>query len=301
MQWKPEKNTPTRKIARQFNLILLALYLVSVALAAPTIYYVTRDQVYNQADTELALLVDMVRSIQGYVAKDLRPHLVANDMFYSPGFSGIVATSLIAENFKKRQPQYYIKNSSDNPLNPVNGTNRLERNLLQRYRAQPDLGNITEIGSIDGQSFLVSSAPKVSKRGCLLCHGDPDAAPDEITTRYGRGLGYNYNVGDVVGVSVVGVPLENVNAIALQRSLMVIGILTGLFALIFVSINMLVRRYLISPILQITEVAHAVRKGDSSRTIDIKRNDEIGDLARSVELLRRSFMQAIKRLQSSPM
>jgi protein-histidine pros-kinase len=300
MQSKSANSTPTRKIARQFNLILLVLYLVSVALATPTIYYVTRHQVYNQADTELALLVDMVGSIQGYVAKHLRPHFVANDMFYSPGFSGIVATSLIAENFKHRQPQYYIKNSSDNPLNPVNTTNRLERNLLQRYRAQPDLGNIKEIGAIDGQSYLVSSAPKVSKRGCLLCHGDPDTTPDEITTRYGRGLGYNYNVGEVVGVSVVGVPLDNVNAIALQRSVIVIGILTGLFALIFISINMLVRRYLISPILQITEAAHAIRKGDASQTIDVRRNDEIGDLARSVELLRRSFLQAIKRLQRSP-
>jgi len=95
------------------------------------------------------------------------------------------------------------------------------------------------------------------------------------------------------------VPIADVNALAMQRSLVAVGLLTVLFGLIFLTINILVRRNLISPILEITSAAHAVVKGDLDRTLDIQRNDEIGDLARSVELLRRSFSQVMKRFNKT--
>jgi methyl-accepting chemotaxis protein len=73
------------------------------------------------------------------------------------------------------------------------------------------------------------------------------------------------------------------------------GLLTVLFGIALGMINMLVRRSLITPILEITNAAHEVAKGRIDHTIEMSRNDEIGDLARSVELLRRSFAQLFKR------
>ena len=148
--------------------------------------------------------------------------------------------------------------------------------------------------------MLVASAPIASQPGCLQCHGDPDKVHAEITAQYGRTSGYNYKDKDIVGLELVGVPIAGtINALAMQRSLVAVGLLTVLFGLIFVTINILVRRNLISPILEITSATHAVVKGDLDRTLDIQRNDEIGDLARSVELLRRSFSQVMKRFNKA--
>jgi len=288
-----------RSLSKKFNLSLLLLYLISVALAAPTVYLVTKQQVYDRANEELVLLVDVVKSIQDYVATDLRPHFMKQDIFYTPAVSGIVATARIANYLKEKQPQYYIKNASDNPLNPSNAAQGLEEELLKRFRKEKELAALSEEGVIGGKAYLVSSAPKVSKKGCLRCHGDPADAPEDQKVSFGSGTGYGYKVNDVVGVSLVGVPLADVQALSLERSLIVIGAITVLFAVLFIVVNMLVKRLILEPIVDITRVAAAVSKGDINRAVTVvERNDEIADLAQAFELMRRSLITAMKHLKS---
>ena len=287
--------TKRGSIARRFNLSLLLLYFLSIVVSAPLIYYYTRSEVFANANSELRLLGDLVKSIKGYIGEDMRPWFVKNKQFHSAGFSGIVAVSRVAENLKKIQDRYAIRNVSDNPLNPANSPQPLEHELLRAFRGDRGVTTVQREGELGGQPMLVSSAPIVSQPGCLQCHGEPEKVHPEITGQYGRSSGYNYKDGDVVGLELVGVPLADVNALALQRSLMAGGLLTAMFALVFLTINLLVRRNLISPIMEITGAAQAVVKGDLERPLDIQRNDEIGDLARSVELLRRSFAQVMKR------
>jgi len=286
---------PRRSVVRRFNLALALLYLLCVAVATPVIYVTTERQVNVQAERELKLLVDMVQSIQGYVAQYMRPFLMEHGLFYSPGFSGIVATSLIAEKFAILQPGYYIKNASDNPLNPKNQPQAFEQELLERFRNDRRLEGLRETGLLNDQMMLVAAAPKASAKGCLKCHGDPAKAPEEIRTQWGETKGYHYKSDEVVGLSVVGVPLADVQALALERSLIAIGMLTGLFTVIFLSINVLVRRSLVTPMLTIAEAAREISQGRMDKPLDLGRNDEVGDLAHSIELLRRSFVQAMKR------
>jgi methyl-accepting chemotaxis protein len=287
--------TTTGSIARRFNISLALLYFLSIVVSAPAIYYFTHTEVFSQANSELRLLGDLVKSIKGYIGKDMRPWFVQNKQFHSAGFSGIVAVSRVAENLKEIQGRYAIRNVSDNPLNPANSPEPLEQQLLREFRDDRSVQYLETQGELGGQLMLINSAPIVSQPGCLQCHGEPAKVHPEITGQYGRTSGYNYKDGDVVGLELVGVPIADVNALAMERSLVAVGLLTLMFGLIFVTINLLVRRNLISPILEITDAAQAVAKGDLDRTLDIQRNDEIGDLARSVELLRRSFAQVMKR------
>lgn len=282
-------------IARHFNVVLIVLYLVSIVVSAPIIYFYSRQQSVEQASNELELLVEMVSSIKAYVAKDLRPFFLEKKLFHTPGFSGIVATARVAEHFNKTKGRYVIRSVSDNPLNPANSPQPLERDLLESFRTKPDLKNIKTEGVLGGVKVLVASSPMKSKKGCLRCHGEPAEAPQEIAKVYGGGSGYNYELDDTVGLSVIAVPLSDVNAVALKRSLYAMALLTTLFGVALGMINLLVRRSLITPILEITHAAHEIAKGRIGQTVEMSRNDEIGDLARSVELLRRSFAQLFKR------
>jgi HAMP domain-containing protein len=285
-------------LARRFNLSLVIVYLCTVLVTAPAIYFITKSQVYERAEADLVLLVDVVKSIQDFVATDLRPHFLREKIFYSPSFSGIVATSRIANHLKNKQPQFYINNVSDNPLNSENRVKGLEQELLERFRSDRSLQILNTTGVIGGRNYLVSSAPKVSKPGCLRCHGEPSQAPKDVTETYGTYSGYGYQPNEVVGVSIVGVPLEDVQALTLQRSLLVIGAITLLFAMLFVVLNVLVKRLILVPIVDITEVAKAVSKGDISREVSaFKRNDEIAELANSFELMRRSLLTAMKHMK----
>ncbi|MDJ0805529.1 MAG: DUF3365 domain-containing protein [Gammaproteobacteria bacterium] len=298
MEEQQTQQTSRDSLASRFNLSLVIMYLCTVLITAPTVYFVTKQQVYERAEADLILLVDVVKSIQDFVATDLRPHFMKEKIFYSPSFSGIVATSRIAKYLKQKQPQFYINNVSDNPLNLENRAKGLEQSLLERFRKNRNLESYNTVGQIDGQNYLVSSAPKVSRKGCLRCHGEPAQAPQDVTTTYGTESGYGYRNGEVVGVSVVGVPLEDVQSLTLQRSLLVIGGITLLFALLFIVVNMLVKRLILIPIGDITELAKAVSQGDITREVVVyRRNDEIADLANAFELMRRSLLTAMKRMR----
>ncbi len=283
-------------ILRKFYATLALLYLVSIIASWPIIYYLTQQNIQKTAEQELTLLVDMVKSVRTFIGKDLRPYFLPKKIIFAPAISSTVATKHVSKYFKEHQPDYYIKISSDNPLNEDNIPQEFEQKLLDRYRENRELKKLVEVGEINGKPYLVSSKPEIVKsRNCLICHGNPNKAPIEITKEYGKNSGFHWEMDTVAGVSAVGVPLANVNKIALNRSLIASGILTLLFALVFLTITLIVRRHMLLPIIEVTNAAKAVSRGDLTRTIDNNRTDEIGDLNNAFELMRRSLLVLIKR------
>jgi hypothetical protein len=63
-----------RSVARTFHGALLLIYLASVLAVVPIIYFLTRDELYAQADKELKVLVDVVSSARANVRDKTRPY-----------------------------------------------------------------------------------------------------------------------------------------------------------------------------------------------------------------------------------
>jgi HAMP domain-containing protein len=284
-----------KSLLGKFNLLLIVFYLGSLVVAIPAVYWLTRTQTYQVANQELTLMVDMVKSLQGYVGQSLRAPLTEKNVFHPPALSGAVAINLVAGHFVKAQPDYYIKFTSDNPLNPKNKAMPLEQELLKRFRANGELKELVETGFINNKPYLVSARPNKATPECLTCHGDAAAVRTEITAEYGSTSGYGYTPGKVEGVLLVGVPIGNIDETVLQRSLGVIGIITALFTLFFLAANLLMKRSVITPLVKITEMAQAVSKGQLDTKMEIDRNDEIAALAHAFELMRRSLVAMLKR------
>jgi HAMP domain-containing protein len=294
-----EESRGGNSLAKRFNFYLIFMYIVTILVTTPVTYFFTKQQVYALAKDDLNLVVDVMESIREYVAKDLRPHFMAKDIYYSPSFSGIVAISRVAKYLNGRQPQYYVSNVSDNPLTPDNEAKGIEVELLSQFRRNRDKQVVNTEGIINGQNYLIRSTPMVSKAGCLRCHGEPEKAPEDIKANYSAESGFGYVKGDVVGVGLVGVPLKDVQSLTIQRSLIMIGAITLLFSILFSVVNILVKRLVLEPVSEITTVAVAVSHGDISREVSVKdRTDEIAKLANSFELMRRSLVAAMKRMKS---
>ncbi len=286
------------KITKKFNWILFALYLLIIVLSIPATYLVTRQQIHEQANRELSILVDMVRSVRNVVREETRPHFLPKGEFFPPVVSSTVMAKTVASKFAKLRPEFYIRIVSDNPLNRENLPDSAEARILARFRAADKPGKIVETGVLRNQNYLLSAAPASAKKGCLRCHGTAADAPEQISGKYGSDSGYGYKVGDIVGASVVGVPMANLNELVLSRSLVIFIILTILFGLLFLFINIMVKHSIISPLLAITEAAKSVSRGNISNSISMDRNDEIGDLAYSFELMRRSLIAIVKKMRS---
>ena len=306
LPWKKDASyspdSPQRKypnsLLKKFSKAILVLYVISVVISIPSIYAVTYFQVRAGADKELSLLVDMVTAVRKYIAVDVRSDLMEANLFHSPAISSTVTTSRVAKHFREMRPEYYIKVASDNPLNPKNKPDQFEWEVIGRFRSDDTLDRIIEVGSINNQDYLVSSRPSRSKKGCLRCHGEPNAAPEAIKAKYGISEGYRYKVGGVVGAIVVGVPMEDVNALVLKRGLIGLGVLTAIFTVIFLTVSNIVKRQIVQPVDQITDIAVALSKGKLNKNIHMERDgSEIGELGHAMQLVQRSLVFAMKKIR----
>lgn len=61
----------------------------------------------------------------------------------------------------------------------------------------------------------------------------------------------------------------------------------------------LVNRFFLRPVKQLSKQAQAISKGETSQEIHIDRNDEIGDLAKSVNAMAQSLKQDIQKLEET--
>jgi len=285
-------------LLKRFRKAILWLYLASVVISIPIIYATTYHQALATADKELSLLVDMVTAVRKYISADVRADLMKANLFQSPAISSTVTTAKVAGHFREMRPDYYIKVASDNPLNPRNRPEPLERKTLTRFRADDKLERIVEVGVIQDKKYLVSARPSRAKKGCLVCHGDPRDAPEAIKTAYGTGDGYRYRVGNVVGSIVVGVPFSDITSVVLSRSLIALGIFSLIFGIIFLTVSAIVRRQIVQPVEHITDIAIAISKGDIGHHIDVSRDgSEIGELAHAFQLVERSLAFALKKMR----
>lgn len=284
------------RITTKLNWLLFSLYLVIVGISIPTTYFYTKNQILDQANRELSLLVDMVRSVRNVVREDTRPYFLARSEFFPPVVSSTVMAKTVASKFAKLRPEYYIRIVSDNPLNSENLPTSAEAAILNRFRTANAPKSIVETGTLRNETYLISAAPASARKGCLVCHGAYTDAPSQITDSYGTVSGFGYQEGSVVGASVVGVPMANLMELVLVRSLTILVVTTVIFSLIFLFINSLVKRSIVRPLLEISESARSVSRGNISDSISMDRNDEIGDLAHSIELMRRSLVLMVKKV-----
>ena len=284
-----------RKISDKFNLMLLTAYVLFVVAAIPVIYVTTKNQAIDSASKELRLLTDMVTSVRNVVVEDTRPHFIKKNEFYPPVVSSTVMAKLVAEKFKRLQPNYVIRMVSDNPLNRENLPKPFEEEIIDQFRADEKNEGFVKSGVIGKEAYLVSAKPTKVKEDCLICHGRPEDAPSSLTKKYGDDSGYNWEVGSIIGASIVGVPLSNINEIVFHRSLWFIATTTTVFGILFLLINQLVKRTIIVPVLDLAEAVKAVSRGDIDKKFETDRNDELGDLIHSFELMRRSMVALIKR------
>jgi HAMP domain-containing protein len=290
---------PKKSLKQQFNNALILIYLASLLVSLPLVYYFSSESVYNNANKELSLLVDMIYSMRKTISKDVRPELLKQNIL-SPAsaLSSTVFTRHTAVHFNKLRPNYYIKVASDNPLNLKNKTLPLEQEILDYFRAHTNKKKLVKEGLINGKRFLLSAAPSTAKKNCNTCHSTPENAPEQIVKTYGTKSGYGYQIGDIVGASFVGVPLEDITLLTLKRGLALLGLLTLLFSISLIIINYLVNRKILTPLNEITKATHTLCKGDLDSPIKMqtrKVSDEMSDLAHSIELLRKSLNAMIKR------
>ncbi len=95
--------------------------------------------------------------------------------------------------------------------------------------------------------------------------------------------------GELVGIEVIGINLKSQTDKILIRVITFIAMMSIIYAIIISSINTALRKHVINPLIRINNRTRSVADGEVRMVFETKRQDEIGELIRSIELLRRSL------------
>ena len=173
-----------------------------------------------------------------------------------------------------RRFSYKWKMISKKPIGTENlPENEFQSRAIDAFRSN-ELTDVYRIYEVNGRKYFEYAGPIIMEKPCLRCHIDQ-----------------GYRPGDVHGAIIVTIPMDeavqNLRETGRTLALSALILLWSILLLLY----FILKGTIILPINVLKDALSRVGKGDYSVAIDVKRNDEIGDLAKS-------FNQMVRDLRS---
>jgi protein-histidine pros-kinase len=284
----------------KFNIILAVCYLLGLSLSIYPFYQISRQEAMDQLQSQIDVLRAQALSIRRYTSEEIQPLLAEHSSVQFlpqtiPSFSAQTAF----RNFRTYYPQFFYKEAALNPTNPADLARDWERDVIEKLRTNPDLTKDISFQTIDNRSHYTATYPLVIKdESCLVCHSTPDRAPPSMVALYGNKNGFGWKLNETIGAQIISVPMDIAEGSIWRNLLLFVGTSSVIFLVLLVLLNILLNRYVISPVTRMAKTAEAVSMGDASvAEFEYPGSDEIASLSRSFNRMRRSLDSALKMLE----
>lgn len=112
--------------------------------------------------------------------------------------------------------------------------------------------------------FYQARAIRIEDQACLECHSTPERAPDPMLTEYGADGGFGWEMGEVVGVQMLTVPIDKEYAMIYEILAIFFTLMVILFAVISIVVVRPLQRNVIRPLRELAVVTEraSLRGGD---------------------------------------
>lgn len=288
------------KLTTKINLILGGTFLVGLSLGGVNSYLLTEDNARQQVTDQAELIMQEALAVRSYTVNELRPLLNKNNdgQFYPqtvPAYSATQTANLV----RQKRPDYSYKEAVFNPTNPRDKATPEEEEIINQFIADPNLTRLVGSQEINGLRTLYISYPiRITNPKCLACHSTPEAAPAAMRAIYGDQGGFGWKLNEVVGTQMVAVPYTLPAELAQKTFISFLVSLAALFLLLFLVVNITIRKLVLKPVARITRLADAVSKGNLKDS-ELKEdgNDEIAEMTRAFNRMRRSLIKVIQLLR----
>jgi HAMP domain-containing protein len=290
------------KLVVKFNLVFLLVFLIGLVVAG----FASNELLQRNARDEIVLnarlVMEAALATRAYTSTQVGP-LLQTQMKYKflPQSVPAYSAAEVLKTLRKTFPDYSYKEATLNPTNPTNRATDWEADIVHRFRdgmVHPEV--VGERVTPTGDSLFIARPIQIKNEACLACHSTIEAAPKTLVEYYGTANGFGWKLNEVIGAQIVSVPTEVpiARANAAFRTFMVS--LTGVFAFIFVALNLMLWFMVIRPATRLSKFADQVSQGDNMDAADfpVHSRDEIGVLAQSFNRMKKSMVQAIKMLEA---
>ncbi|GAB4364398.1 MAG: hypothetical protein Kow00121_00010 [Elainellaceae cyanobacterium] len=288
------------KLGTQFTLLLTLIFLGGIILSGVTLSQAMQRKAEDEIATKAEILTETMNAVRTYTSEHIAP-LLRDQLETAPKFISEVVPAFSAgqvfENFRS-QPEYrnfFYKEATLNPTNLKDKADEFETQIVEQFRQQPDLSQISGYRNLGGVKQFFTARPLVVKNAsCLECHSSPAIAPKSQLASFGAENGFGWQLNEIVAAQTIYVPSDQVFARGNQYLALTMGIFVSIFAAIALLINWLLKRRVIHPIKQLTAIARnmttnamtaeQVSEFNSPAITKVSRRaDEPGQLARAFQ------------------
>ncbi len=284
---------PKLGIRTRFTLILSIIFVVAIVAAWAVFSRVLQQRAETQISEQAGELMTMLNAVRSYTNEEVNPLLAADLQtehdFISASVPAFSAREVFTRFRSATQYQHFdYKEAAPNPTNLENLANPMEMQMVDTFRADPSLKELSGFTTLNGQQVFYNSRPmRIASENCLTCHGDPKDAPASLINTYGSEHGFGWKMGDVIAAQTLYLPASDVFAEAQNAMGVVMGIIVILFALVVLVTNILLRRVVVRPVVQIAHLAQLIQADtltpESPELAAVsgvaRRSDELGSTA----------------------
>ena len=288
------------KLVVKFNLVFVVVFLVGLAGAG----YVSHRLLENNAKEEILqharIMMEAALAVRAYTNTQVKP-LLDTQLKYTflPQSVPAYAASEYFSELRKKYPEYHYKEATLNPTNPRNRVTDWEADVVNHFRDAPATPEIVGVRDTpNGPALYMARPMQIKSEGCLYCHSTVDTAPKTLVERYGSANGFGWKVNEIIGAQIVSVPMQVPIERANETFRVFMISLTGVFAFIFVALNVMLLTMVVRPVTRLAAVADQVSLGNmEAPEFVIEGKDEIANLSDSFNRMRKSLVQALKMLE----
>jgi hypothetical protein len=289
------------RLGHKFTAVLTLGFLVGIAITSLILNQILQHRAEQEVMAKSELLTGFQDAVRAYTNNDLSPLLLAGMredqdfvMETVPSFATKQVFSQLHSDQAYKSFQY--KPAALNPTNPDDLADQKEAELLARFRSDPSLKRLSGYREVSGQTVFYSAQPiTVTSERCLECHSDPAVAPPSMVAQFGTTGGFGWQMGDIVGAQMLYVPSSEVTGSAQRALLLVMGVITLIFALMIVLINVLLRRLVVWPVHTMSSLAAQISQDEMLTEAAVRRLEAIDGVARRADELGQSA-RALQRM-----
>ncbi len=283
------------RLRKRFTLIMLIVYFCSLPFLIIGSYYILKRNAVKEALQEANLMLAAWEGAGVFTAYTLRPTLASLGIptILPEASKGLFIAKEIENITKEHAGDYSYRVAALNPLNPEHIPDKFEEELIKNFREGKIKSEWKGLRTTPKGEYYVIVRPQRVSTECLMCHGDPQFAPDVIKTKYGTSSGYNWKVGEINSIRSVYVPIDIPLSNAKRALITFATIYSIFFFLVIIIIDRLIIANIIRPIENFVKIAEDVSRGNFEKEFDIRTNDEMKTLADAFTRMKLSLMKAI--------
>ncbi|HEY9613961.1 c-type heme family protein [Allocoleopsis sp.] len=292
------------KLGTKLNLLLLLIFLGVVGTSGLALSKILGDNAKEKVASQAFLLLETMSSVRDYTATQVNPELaprLEREDWFIPQTVPAYSAREVFEKLRKREQysNFFYKEATLNPTNPRDKTDSFESSIVEKFRNQSALKEVTGFRSLpSGELFYVARPLVISEQSCLRCHSTPEQAPKSQLATYGRDNGFGWKLNEIIGARIISVPSSAVFNEARRLQILVIGSLSVFFLLAMIIINLFLKFAVTKPLKRMAQLSKQVSTGDMKGEFEHSSHDEIGILAASLNRMKVSLEMAMNMLNT---